>query len=335
MFAWQSPASSLGLDADLIFNPSAPFPPIPKKNPSTLVKVLAASLNPAELKASRAPLLAPIIKKPFTPGFDFVGTVVESSAGFAPGDLVAGLFGRIAQHGALAEYVRVLPGDLLVKLDPAQKSRALQIACAGVAGVTAYSVLEGLSAGDKVFINGSSGGAGTLCVQMAKRRGLVVVATCSGRNAELVRGMGAEYVLDYTKVDVLEALAAHVEETGVPVARAVDNVGGRPELFYQAHRYLGDGGEYHLVATAPDVVSMAMVGKMAMWPGFLGGGKRKLRVVGGAPPFEAFEAVVGMIAKGDIEVVLDEVFELEKAREAYKKLREGRARGKIVVRVST
>src|SRR6185312_16012125 len=82
MFAWQSPASSLGLDADLVFNPSAPFPPIPKKGPSTLVKVLAASLNPAELKASRAPLLAPIIKKPFTPGFDFVGTVVESSAGF-------------------------------------------------------------------------------------------------------------------------------------------------------------------------------------------------------------------------------------------------------------
>lgn len=334
MFAWQSPASARGLEADLAFNPSAPMPPLPKSGPYTLVKVLRATLNPADDKIARSRLLAPVLKKPLTPGLDFAGIVAATTAeGFAPGDLVVGMFGRLIQHGALGEYVVALPEDLVVRVSPALRPRIDDLACCGVAAVTANVATAGLPAGAKIFINGSSGGVGTFAVQMAKTRGLAVVATCSARNADLVKSLGADVVIDYTKVDVAAALTAHVAETGVQFARTLDNV-GQEALYYQCHRWMTPGAEYVYIAGSPTAASVWGSAKMSLWPGLLGGGRRKFKTLLGMPNPDVFRETVDMIVEEKVRVVLDGVYELDQVREAYKSLHEGRTRGKKVVRVS-
>jgi NADPH:quinone reductase-like Zn-dependent oxidoreductase len=334
MFAWQSPVSGHGLETDLVFNPSAPVPPLPKSGPYTLVKVLRASLNPVDDKLSRSRLVAPVLKKPFTPGMDFAGTVVTTTApGLAPGDLVVGMINRIPKHGALGEYVLALPADLVSKIDPSLRPRLDELACCGVAAVTANSTTAGLPTGSKIFINGSSGGVGTLTVQMAKARGLHVVATCSARNADLVASLGADVILDYNKVNVADALEANVAETGVKFARSVDNV-GQNALYYQCHRWMAPEAEFVYIGGSPTAASIWGVVKMSTLPGVLGGGRRKFKTaLGGATP-DMFQETVDMIVDGRVEVVLDGVYELDQAREAYKSLHEGRARGKKVVKVS-
>ncbi|KAH6695370.1 hypothetical protein F5X68DRAFT_227351 [Plectosphaerella plurivora] len=334
MFAWQSPASGRGLEADLVFNTSAPVPPLPKSGPYSLIKVLRASLNPVDDKVSRSRLVAPILKKPFTPGMDFVGTIVTTTApDLAKGDLVVGMINRLPQHGALAEYVVALPIDLVIPLAPALRPRIDELACCGVAAVTSNSTTAGLPAGAKVFVNGSSGGVGTFTVQMAKARGLYVVATCSARNAELVASLGADVILDYSQVNIADALAANVAETGVPFARSIDNV-GQEELYYQCHRWMAPGADFIFIGGAPTVASVWSQFKMAALPGILGGGKRKFKTaLGGATP-EIFQETVEMIVDGRVRVILDGVYEMDRAREAYKSLHEGRSRGKKVIKVS-
>jgi NADPH:quinone reductase-like Zn-dependent oxidoreductase len=173
-----------------------------------LVRVRAASVNPADWYAMTG---SPYVARPQmglrTPktrlGIDFAG-VVEAVGGkvtrLRPGDEVFG-----AGTGSLAEYVAV-PEDALV-LKPANVSFE-QAAAVPVAGLTALQGLRDrgrVEPGQQVLINGASGGVGTFSVQLAKSFGAEVTGVCSTRNLKLVRSLGADQVVDYTREDFTRA----------------------------------------------------------------------------------------------------------------------------------
>ena len=168
-----------------------------------LVRVRAASINPADWYGVAGPLIvrpSTGLLKPRTDrtGIDFAGTVEavgKDVTHIRPGDEVFG-----ARNGALAEYVTVR--DAVVP-KPANVSFE-EAAAVPVAAITALQGLRDkgrLEAGQKVLINGASGGVGTFAVQIAKALGADVTGVCSTRNVELVRSLGADHVIDYTQED--------------------------------------------------------------------------------------------------------------------------------------
>ena len=178
----------------------------PLTDDGLLVRVRATSVNPAEWYAvAGKPLLARPTMGMFKPraqtvGVDFAGTVEaigKAVTQFQVGDEVFG--GRDA---AWAECV-ALPEDRAVVKRPANVT-VEQAASVGVAGLTALQGLRdkgNLQAGQRVLINGASGGVGTFAVQIAQALGAEVTAVCSTRNVELARSLGADHVVDYTKDD--------------------------------------------------------------------------------------------------------------------------------------
>ena len=174
-----------------------------------LVKIRAAAINPVDwhlMTGTPYIMRAPdgIGEPSFTRfGVDYAGVVVavgEHVTRFKPGDEVFG-----ARSGAMAEYITV-KADRAVALKPPNISFE-QAAAITVAGVTALQGLRdkgGIQPGDKVLINGASGGVGTFAVQIAKAFGAEVTGVCSTRNVELVRSLGADRVIDYTKQSFIE-----------------------------------------------------------------------------------------------------------------------------------
>ncbi len=179
--------------------------PIPADN-EVLVKVHAASVNPLDWHYVRGePYLVRMdggLGAPTNPrlGVDFAGTVEaigKNVKRFKPGDEVFG-----GKFGAFAEYVSVRE-DRAVVLKPANVTFE-QAASVPIAALTALQALRDkghIQAGQKVLINGASGGVGTFAVQIAKSFGAEVTGVCSTRNVDMVRSLGADHVIDYTKED--------------------------------------------------------------------------------------------------------------------------------------
>ena len=177
--------------------------PVPGDN-QVLIKVRAASLNPLDLTIRGLWAVRPLtgMRKPKDTrlGADYSGiieAVGKNVTQLKPGDEVFG-----GARGALAEYVCVL-ADRAVTLKPANVTFE-QAAAVPVAALTALQGLRDkgkIKSGQKVLVNGASGGVGTFAVQIAKSYGTEVTGVCSTRNIEMVRSIGADHVIDYTKED--------------------------------------------------------------------------------------------------------------------------------------
>src|SRR5436309_12357328 len=179
--------------------------PTPDDN-QLLVRVRAASLNPLDGHFVRGMLLARAmgggLRKPKDTriGVDYAGVVEavgKNVTQFKVGDEVFG-----ARTGALAQYV-CAKADRAVALKPATVTfeEAGSIAVAGITALQGLRDHGHLHAGEKVLINGASGGVGTFAVQIAKAMGAEVTGVCSARNIDLVKSIGADHVIDYTKED--------------------------------------------------------------------------------------------------------------------------------------
>ena len=179
-----------------------------------LVRVTATTFNPVEGNIRLGVMRGPIpVELPHTPGLDVAGTVAalgEGVEGLAVGDEVVG-FLPMTKPGAAAEYV-LAPAAALA---PAPKGIPLADAAAlPLVGLTAYQALfdhGGLTAGQRVLINGAGGAVGDHAVQLAKRAGAHVIATAGPRSTEAVRTAGADEVVDHTTTSVLSAVVEQVD----------------------------------------------------------------------------------------------------------------------------
>ena len=300
--------------------------PVPTGN-EVLVRVHAAAVNPLDWHYMRgspyfmrlgAGIGAPIDE---TFGVDFAGTVEAVGDGvtrFSVGDAVFG-----ARSGAFAEYVLV-PEDRAIAHKPDNVSFE-QAASIPIAAVTALQSLRdkgGLQPGERVLINGASGGVGTFAVQIAKAWGAEVHGVCSTRNVEMVTALGADRVFDYTQ--------ENYTESGEQYDLIVDLVSNHS---LSANRgVLADDGTLVLVG-----------GGKGDW---LGPMVRPLQAMVQSPfvdqemitllaqmSADDLATLADLLESGEVSSRIDRRFSLDEVRDAITYSETGRARGKIIINV--
>jgi NADPH:quinone reductase-like Zn-dependent oxidoreductase len=301
--------------------------PVPRDD-EILVRVAAAALNFGDVYKMRGPyLIRPMVglRRPGMTrlGADFSGTVEavgKNVTGFQPGDEVFG--GRV---GAVSEYL-VVRADRAVVKKPTNVSME-EAGAVGVAGVTALQALRDhakVQPGEKVLINGASGGVGTFAVQIAKALGAEVTAVASTRNQELVRALGADHAIDYTREDFTQGAERY--DVIVDIAAHHD--------FSALRRALKPTGRYVMVGAVPKrswVAPVDRVAKMKIYSWFV------------EQPFIFYvarlnkadlEVLRGMMEAGKLKPAIDRRFPLEQIADAMRYMEEGHARGKVVITVA-
>ena len=254
----------------------------------------------------------PILGTEFSGVVEAVGDDVTN---YQPGDAVIGFPG--AGFGAHAEFI-TMPADGKLTLKPDNVSFA-HAAAIPFGGTTAYDFLVNkskLQGGETVLINGASGSVGSASVQIAKHLGAHVTAVCSGVNAELVRSLGADRVIDYRTQNVIGQ--------GDQYDMVVDAVGTLP--WSQAQHAIRPGGKMVLIA-----------GKTSdMLFGSLKAAMKGKKMIGGvaSESREVLEAVVTLAAKGDFHPVIDRKYAFADMKAAHAHVDAGHKRGNVVVSVA-
>jgi len=288
--------------------------PVPDLTPgNALVRVHAAGITPTELTWNSTYVTHERKDRlPIIPGFEMAGTVeavARDVTDVSPGDEVYGLL-DFWRDGAAAEYVSVRASDLAPK--PASLSFTYAAAIP-LSGLTAWQSLfdyAKLSKGDTVLVHGAGGGVGTFAVQLAHWRGAHVFATCSKAKEDLVRGLGADRVIDYSSVSFKDELSG--------LDAVLDTVGG--ETLEYSWGILRRGGSLvTIVGDAPEE-------KAAQY------GARGFSILV-EPNRKELVEIGRLIDSGEVKPVVDAVFPLSQAREAFQRGLSGHNRGKLVLKV--
>ena len=257
-------------------------------------------------------------------GVDYAGTVEavgKNVTQFKAGDDVFG-----GKNGALAQYVCVR-ADRAVTLKPANVTFE-QAASVPIAAITALQALRDdghLQSGQKVLINGASGGVGTFAVQIAKSFGADVTGVCSTRNLELVRSLGADQVIDYTKEDFTKS------ERRYDVI--LDNVGTQPLSGFR--RVLTPKGICVMVGGGgPNdgewIGPMSRPLKALLISPFVG---QKMGMMMAELNNKDLTILADLMQAGKVTPVIDRQYKLSEVPDAIRYLEEGHARGKVIITV--
>jgi NADPH:quinone reductase-like Zn-dependent oxidoreductase len=301
--------------------------PVPSIGPGeALVRAHAASVHPGDLfSVLGSPFPVRFVSglrrpKHGVPGFDVAGVVEAVGAGVThlkPGDEVFG-----CGIGTCAELVRA-KADLLVA-KPANLSfeEAAAIPTSGLAALHGVRDAGKVGAGERVLINGASGGVGSFAVQIAKVLGAEVTGVCSGRNAEMVRSLGADAVIDYTTQD----FTSGTDRYDV----ILDNIENRP--LSAVRRALAPRGTL-VLNSGTGATGLRMIGRL-MWPLILSPFSRhNLRRFISNPKRADLEWLAERAADGSLRPVIGSTFALAQTAEALRLIETGHARGKVVIAV--
>ncbi len=279
-----------------------------------LIQVHAAGITFAELTWDRTWLRKGVKHAPIVPSHEVSGVVVELGSGvvdFQVGDLVFGVI-RFDYDGAAAEYVVAPSADLAVK--PASVPHAVAAALS-LAALTAWQalVVHGrLRRGDRVLVHGGAGGVGAFAVQLATQLGGHVTTTVRGRDADLVRRLGADWVLDFA--------AQPAEPLGQGFDIVVDTVGGA--VLDASYPVLRPGGRLVSLQSSPSQHRAAQLGIEAA------------SFVVTPDRFE-LARLARLVDRGELRVLIAATFPLHQGRDAFETGSAGSRRpGKVVLQVS-
>jgi NADPH:quinone reductase-like Zn-dependent oxidoreductase len=279
--------------------------PIPNDN-EVLIRVRAASVNPLDwrLKTRR-------------PGVDVAGEVVavgKRVSQFKPGDAVFGTC-----RGAFAEYACTSEAALVSKPDNLTFEQA---ACVPIAGLTALQGLRDkgdLQPGQKVLINGAAGGIGTFAVQIAKSLGAEVAGVCSTKNVEMVRSLGADLVVDYTREDFTNS--------GRHYDLLLDNVGNRTLSAFR--RVMTPRGRCVMAGAPKELWAViTRVLKALAWSLFL---RQKFTFFIANLKKDDLAALCEFMKTGRVTPMIDKRYQLSGTADAIAYVEQGHARAKVVV----
>jgi NADPH:quinone reductase-like Zn-dependent oxidoreductase len=296
-----------------------------------LVRVRAAGVNPGDWAiVSGLPYIArPVygLRKPKNAvrGTDVAGTVDAVGTGVTrlqPGDEVFGWCGGLG--GAFAEYASVSEDALAPKPANLTFEQAAAVPMAGLVALQALRDHGNVRAGQRVLINGASGGIGTFAVQIAKALGAEVTGVCSTRNVEMVRSIGADHVIDYTQEDfthkdrrydfVLDNVANHslseLRRALTPTGTLVPNGGG-----FDNHWFAGGGR----------VIGAHVLNRFV---------SHRLRPFIVSPKLEDLVVLKELIEAGKVTPVIDRTYPLSNVPQAIRYLEGGHTRGKVVIKTS-
>lgn len=300
-----------------------------------LVQVVAAGLNQLDEKV-RAGEFKQILpyKMPLTLGHDVAGTVLQVGPGvrdFTPGDAVYGRV-RDGRTGTFAERIAVAESDLA----PAPRTiSTAEAASLPLVALTAWQALVErgkVQPGQKVLIHAGSGGLGSMAIQLAKHLGAYVATTASGSNADFLREIGADTVIDYRTQDFEEELSDY--------DLVLDSLGG--ENLEKSLRVLAPGGTAIGVSGPPDPTFARTAGlnpvlRVAI-TALSGKVRRQAKRLGVSYEFllmrasgEQLREITALVEAGIIRPIVGKTFPFTQTPEALKALVRGGIRGKIVV----
>lgn len=282
-----------------------------------LVRVHAAGVNPTDWKTRSAGAFMTGSQAPLTLGFDVSGVVEEVGLGvtlFEPGDKVFGMPRFPHPAGAYAEYVTA-PARHFAHLPEGLDH--VQGAALPLAALTAWQALVDtaqLQAGERVLIHAAAGGVGHLAVQIAKARGAYVIGTARQAKHDVLRGLGADELIDYTQQDFAET----VRDVDVVFDTIAGAYGAR------SLRALRPGGRLVSILPLDDTFPAEQAREARIRAGFM--------LV--EPDRSGLQAVADLVNSGKLRVLIDTVVPLEDAAKAHALGETGRTTGKIVLSVA-
>lgn len=300
--------------------------PEPKKN-EVLIRVRAAAVNAADWHIIRGEplpvrLFAGLFRPKYhIPGCDAAGTVEAVGSAvtrFRPGDEV---FGDATNSGwgAFAEYVAIDEATVAQKPESVSFEEAAALPTAGVTALQGLRDKGGIRPGETVLVNGASGGVGTFAVQLAKEFGAEVTGVCSGPKVEMVRSIGADRVIDYTREDLT---------AGGTVYDLILAANGSRKLA-EYRRVLKPRGRYVQTGGGGNQLMEAMV----LGPLLSRKGGQQMGNILMKPNAADLELLAGLLAARKVIPVIDRRYPLNEVPEAIRYVEEGHAKGKVIITV--
>ncbi|KAG8726464.1 hypothetical protein FRC12_023385 [Ceratobasidium sp. 428] len=281
-------------------------------------------------------------RRPHVAEHDFTGVIVDAgSSNYKVGDAVFGIapvpFQQKTGQGALAQYISV-PTELIALRPPSLV--ATQAAGIALAGVTAHQALFnilGIESGQHILITGGSSSVGSFAIQIAKAHGCTVTSTCSAKNVELVKGLGADEVIDYAAHSPHEYFSANPP---TPKFHGIlDSIGNTPQLFIRSPAYLAPNGKF--ASVGPNMEKLGEfpatlwgIIQTSVWPRWLGGVLRQHEIIIHTDNKKAtLDALADLVNKGQLKPLVDSVHSFDDALKAYDRICSHRAKGKVVVTI--
>ncbi|KAJ6815578.1 putative quinone-oxidoreductase-like protein, chloroplastic [Iris pallida] len=269
------------------------------------------------------PFLPP--KFPFIPGKDAAGEVVEVGSGvnsFKAGDKVVSMLG-MRNGGGLAEYAVASAGSTVPRPPEVSPAEGAGLATAGLTALQAlknagFKFEDASNESSNVLITAASGGVGLYAVQLAKLAGLHITATCGARNVELVRGLGADEVLDYKSPEG-SGLKSPSGRKYHAVIHCATGIG-----WSTFDSNLTSDGKVIDMTPSPKGVLTYVIRKVML-------SRKKLEILSSEPKEEDLKFLVGLVKEGKLKTVVDSRYPLEKAEEAWARSMDGHATGKVIV----
>lgn len=300
-------------------------PPVPAGK-QILLKVKAASLNPRDWLLMRGFYPFKKLAEPFpiTLGSDMSGTVIATGAQaslFRIGDDVFGMQPIRGKFGAFAEYAIIDENAVANKPSELSHLDAAAIPCAGLTSYQSLYAIAKLQQDESILINGASGGVGSYALQLAKQAGAKVIAVCGPNNIETCLKLGADKVINYQE----ESFEAHTDQYDI-----VFDVVGRSN-FKKCRQPLKKGGRYITTIPALNTALTTLWSKVSKLNPF--GKKQSAHMVLVKPRSEDLAHMADMMVKGQMRSLIDTVYNLEQAPEAFDKSQSWRTIGKLVFKI--
>ncbi|MHC1770318.1 MAG: NAD(P)-dependent alcohol dehydrogenase [Flexilinea sp.] len=289
--------------------------PVPQDD-EVLVRIYATSVNAADYRSMRMG----IIPKSRIFGADIAGKIEaigKNIQKFKVGDEVLGDISSCG-FGGFAEYVAVPEKFLALKPAGVSFEDAAAVPMSAVTALQALREGGNIQPGQKVLICDASGGVGTFAVQLAKFFDAEVTAVCSEKNVELIRSLGADHVIDYSKEDF--------SKIGKLFNLIVAVNGNRSLSAYK--RVLAPHGIFVMVGGA-----FSQVIRVTLFGAFMSIGNRKIHALSSKPNVKDLEFIIKLVEEGKIKPVIEKRYPLNETSEAMHYLSQGHAHGKVIIQV--
>lgn len=279
-----------------------------------LVEVKAAAVNPFDWKVRDGAYKEYFpLKFPATLGGDVAGVVAEIGegvSGFSVGQAVYGLAGAAGGQGSFAEFTPVKAGQLAAQPNSVDFVTAAALPLAATSAYQALVDHMNLQAGQKILIHGGAGGIGSFAIQIAKHSGAYVATTAAAHDADFVKSLGADEVIDYQSQDFSTMLKDY--------DAVFDTVGG--ETNTKSYTILRPGGRFVSMVQPPDE---ALAKQYDI----------QYTQQASQASAERLQAVAEHVDSGKLTAHVDKIFPFEQTAEALEYLKTGHPRGKVVIQV--
>lgn len=303
---------------------------------AVLVKVHAASINPLDLRVLEGEFKTILpVQFPFILGNDFAGTVVEVGANvtqFKVGDKV---YAKTDLNGAFAEYTVVQQSSLALKPDNISMELAASLPLVSLTAWQALVEIANVQAGQKVLIHAGSGGVGSIAIQLAKHLGATVATTTSSKNIAWVKALGADIIIDYKTTDFEQELKDYDV--------VLDTQGG--SILEKSLNVLKRGGRIVSISGPPDRNLAEAIN--ANWllkciiPLLSWSIRHKAKKRGITYSFlfmqpngQQLSEISKLVESGKINPIVDKTYELSEIKDAFQYVNTGRAKGKVVLKIT-